>query len=360
MNIESPSRHRSCPSRSRGGGLVIASLSVAIVAAWGISSDSSSSFAAADGERILFVRGADRSGGFLEAGSDAQRTEHLGDIANLSTNGGNHGWGEFATALRSAGYGVDQIEEGAEQAGPTEGQPVDFAALDLDAYDLVVFGSNNAVYDAGQIDAVDNYVRGGGAALFISDANFGGSWPDAPNSDQQFLDRYGIVVHQDTGTYQVDDDEFVAPQHPVLTDVSSFDGEGVSPFEVGDVDGDLELTVLAAAEQSVRTNTGNDQGPTRSATPDDAALWVAEVGDGRLAGHFDRNTFFNTNGAGTDIGRFDNERLALNLVDWLTAADSSPPPSTVPPTTDPTASGERINDRATVADEAVRCSLGRC
>jgi hypothetical protein len=36
-----------------------------------------------------------------------------------------------------------------------------------------------------------------------------------------------------------------------------------------------------------------------------------------MVGHFDRNTFFNRNGAGTDITRFDNGRLAQNVIDWL-------------------------------------------
>ena len=40
---------------------------------------------------ILFVRGATRSGGFLEATSDAGRTEQLADINNTSTATGNHG-----------------------------------------------------------------------------------------------------------------------------------------------------------------------------------------------------------------------------------------------------------------------------
>ena len=41
---------------------------------------------------ILFIRGAERSGGFLEATNDTQRTEQLADINNASTAAGNHGW----------------------------------------------------------------------------------------------------------------------------------------------------------------------------------------------------------------------------------------------------------------------------
>ncbi len=299
---------------------------IALVAIAGVSSSAFISNAgaanAADAPSVLFVRGADRSGGFLEANNDAARTEQLADINNASTNGGNHGWATFAGVLRDVGFDVDQVTEGAEQGGPTNGLPVDFVELDLDRYDLIVFGSNNAVYTAAQVDAVDSYVRDGGAALFISDANFGGSWQDAPNSDQQFLDRYGVTVYQDTGTYGVDADEFITPGHPVLDGVSSFDGEGVSPFDVGNAT--VDVTVLAQAEGNVRLNPGDRQGPSRQADQDDAAAWVADVGAGRIAGHYDRNTFFNANGAGTNIGRFSNEQYAVNLFSWLTENSSQP------------------------------------
>jgi len=37
-------------------------------------------------------------------------------------------------------------------------------------------------------------IRNGGAALFISDANFGSDWRDAPTSAQMFLNRFGLTV----------------------------------------------------------------------------------------------------------------------------------------------------------------------
>ncbi|MEM9606229.1 MAG: hypothetical protein AAGA99_02335 [Actinomycetota bacterium] len=298
-----------------------------------------------DDPKVLFIRGADRSGGFLEAGNDEARTEQLADIDNESFDGGNHGWATFADVLRGEGFEVEQIAETAENAsGPSEGQPVDLTALTLTDYAVIVLGSNNATYTAAQVDALDAYVRAGGGVLFISDANFGGSWQDAPNSDQQFLDEYGIVVHQDTGTYSIDDSDFVTPGHPILDGITEIDGEGVSPFDLGGAT--IDVTTLLAAEGQVRLNPGDAQGSTRAATADDAALWVSEVGSGRLAGHYDRNTFFNPGGAGTDITRFDNLDYALSLFTWLAGdgftppVDPSPttpttmPPDTVPPTGD--------------------------
>ena len=127
---------------------------------------------------LLLVRGTDRSGGFLEAGDDAAGTERLADIANLSTTGGNHGRGQPANPLRDNGYAFEQITEAVElivgATGSTEGVAVSPETPDLSVYDGTVFGSNNAVYNEAQMDAADRFVRGGGGALCISDAHFGG------------------------------------------------------------------------------------------------------------------------------------------------------------------------------------------
>jgi hypothetical protein len=54
-----------------------------------------------------------------------------------------------------------------------------------------------------------------------------------------------------------------------------------------------------------------------TATADDASLAVVEHGRGRVACHFDRNTFFNENGAGTSLTRAGNRTYARNLFAWL-------------------------------------------
>ena len=273
-------------------------------------------------QNILFVRGADRSGGFLEGDNDFERTEHLADIFNEQTDN-NHGWGELRLALENAGFNPTQITETAENdSGPSEGIAIEFQDMDLSQYDVIVFGSNNAVYSDEAIDAVENFIRGGGGALFISDANFGGDWADAPNSDQQFLDRFDLVMNQDNDTYILrrSDGDFNAPDHPILAGVDAFDGEGVSPIVAMN-----ESDVLVGAQGQTRVNTppfdGNNQGQLRPVTALDGVLTVLEPGVGRLAGHFDRNTFFNDGGVGSDITRFDNETYAINLFTWLSDTD---------------------------------------
>lgn len=280
------------------------------------------------GPRLLFVRGADRSGGFLEAGNDSQRTEQLADLYNTSTSGGNHGWAELRETLETAGFQVDQITETAENtSGPSDGVHIDFEQLNIAEYDAIVFGSNNAVYDTAAVDAIEDYLRGGGSALFISDANFGGDWADASDSDQQFLDRFGLIMHQDQGTYSLfrSQGDFAIPDHPILTGVDRFDGEGVTPIELGTPTTGVDVDLIVGAKNSTRLNEppfgGNNQGPSRSSNPAiDGVLVAGAVDAGKIAGHFDRNTFFNLNGAGTDINRFDNKQYALNLFGWLVGA----------------------------------------
>jgi len=279
---------------------------------------------------ILFIRGGSGTGGFLEGGAD----EQLSDVFDLSTAGANHGWGELRLLLEADGYQVEQVTE-----GPVgDNTPVDLAALPLSRYDVVVFGSNNAEYDAEATQLLADWVCEGGAALFISDANWGTDWGDAPTSDQPFLDHFDLIMNQDRGTYVIDGatGDLDVPEHPVIAgpskltdadDVTAFDGEGVSPLTVIDNLPGVDPLILANAEGQMRLNDSPGIGSVTFAGPDDASLVVLEYGIGRVAGHFDRNTFFNKNGAGTSLHRYDNTQYARNLFAWLVAAGGSYGPS---------------------------------
>lgn len=282
----------------------------------------------ADSPQVLFIRGAERSGGFLEAQNDAQRTEQLADISNVSTDAGNHGWATFADTLREAGFEASQVSEPLEADAPAEGQTqgaaLPLTEMDLNVYDVIVFASNNARYSSDAVDAVEQYLRQGGGAIFISDANFGGDWNDASASDQPFLDRLGLQANQDRGTYVLrrDDGEFLQPNHPILENVSAFDGEGVTPATVREeLPEGVTLHILALAKENVH-RPGDDasrkrRGEMTPATERDAVLVAGTIGEGRFVYHFDRNTFFNKGGAGTDLTRFDNRQFALNLFNWV-------------------------------------------
>jgi F5/8 type C domain len=273
-------------------------------------------------ERVLFVRGGDGTGGFLEGGSDDQ----LSDIDNFNLAAGNHGWAELTALLRSEGYVITQIKEGAATSGAD--LPVDLVSLDLAPYKLIVFGSNNATYGAAAADKIEAFVRNGGGVLFISDANFGSNWGDAPSSDQPFMSRFGLIMNQDNGVYTLDRalGDYVVANHPILLGVNQFDGEGVSPITINGAANPAGVvrTVLAKAKNQVRLPNGVNLGATRASNASDGSLVIAEAGSGRVAGHFDRNTFFNRGGAGTDITRFDNRIYARNLFAWLAQRDRSP------------------------------------
>ena len=279
--------------------------------------------------RVLFIRGGSGTGGFLEGGAD----EQLSDIHDASTAPGNHGYAELAALLAAEGFVVEQVLEGPAPAG----LPVPLQTLDLSRYDVVVFGSNNASYPAGAVDWVVPYVCSGGSALFISDANWGSGWSDAPSSDQAFLDRFDLVMNQDSGVYVVSRSagDFVIGGvdqggHPILAgpdgvvgsadDVDDFDGEGVSPATLTHLFPGIEPVVLAKAKQNIHLNDSAGSGSFKAPGVDDGSLVALEYGAGRVACFFDRNTFFNLNGAGTSLHRFDNAQLARNLFTWLADA----------------------------------------
>lgn len=281
-------------------------------------------------QKILFIRGGSGTGGFLEGGSD----EQLGDITNFSTANFNHGWGQFSTALQAVGFTPEQLIEGPA----ANNTPVNLAGMDLSQYRAIVFGSNNAAYSAAHVDALEDFVRQtGGGALFISDANFGRDWRDAADSDQAFLTRFGLVMNQDNGVYAIDRSagDFVQPNHPIFEGVNSFDGEGVSPIVIsGAAPPGVTRTRLAVAKAITRNNDGTNpanlfQGTLRAVDGGDGSLVIATAGGGRVAGHFDRNTFFNTNGAGTSIVRLDNRVYAQNLLRWLAYGDPEANPPTL-------------------------------
>jgi len=280
------------------------------------------------GRSVLFIRGADGSGGATEGGTFQQRTEQLSDVTNLSTAVGNHGYGFLKILLENDGFQVSQIIESAA--------PLTLRLLT--PHRIVVFGSNNRTYTAAEVQAFHDYMDAGGAALFISDANWGPTWGGAPSSDNQFLARYGVQVYQDSGQIplmnRTDPGRYLVPSHPVLSgpdgaggaqDVNQYNGEGVNLFQITTgANGYQAFPVVSATGLWKRLNTQNNSaGALQLASAGDAALIVVEKGDTRLVGHFDRNTFFNPNGAGTDLAKLDNAVLALDIFRFLASVPAT-------------------------------------
>lgn len=272
--------------------------------------------------RILFVRGGSGTVG----GSDAE----LCDLFDFSTTPGNAGFGELGALLVGDGFMVEQASEG-PVSSPA---PVDLASLPLAQYSVIVFGSNNAVYPASAALLVRDYVAAGGSVLFMSDAIWGASFGQAPSSDQTFLDLFDLVMNQDYGSYALSRaaGDFVINgvdmgMHPILVgpdgalgtadDVNEFDGAGVSPATVTHLLPNVNPVVLARAKGRIQVNDSPGMGSLRASTQDDGSLVVAELGAGRIACVFDRNTFFNANGGGSSLYNLDNRQYAHNLFAWL-------------------------------------------
>jgi F5/8 type C domain len=134
-------------------------------------------------------------------------------------------------------------------------------------------------------------------------------------------------MNQDNDTYTLDRAlrDYVVASHPILLGVNKFDGEGVSPITVNGAanPAGVARTLLEKANGQVRVPNGANQGETRASTASDGSFVIAEARSGRVAGHFDRNTFFNRGGAGTDIMQFDSRIYPRNLFAWVTQCDHS-------------------------------------
>lgn len=272
--------------------------------------------------KILNIRGGAGTGGFTEGGYDNELCS-FGDNAYYN---GNHGWSQFGDTLRAHGFEITEVQEGPNKKNCDASlnlpcsDPVNFDSIGLDKFDVVIMGSNNSRYSPTAVGTLLKYVDKGGGVVFISDANFGRNWGDAANSDQSFLDSIGWIMNQDHGQYAAVRSEgtFLVPDHPILKNVNSFDGEGESPITVAKTSyNGFTSTILVRANKDVQRNTSFNAGPVDSARANDADLCIATRKQGRIVGYFDRNTFFNKLGGGTDITQRDNGILAVNLMKWV-------------------------------------------
>ena len=279
---------------------------------------------------VLNIRGGENTGGL--ASGDNNELSSFSDYSNADQN---RGWGEFADLLEATGFDPQEIREGELEPGcevhisiPCS-DPIDFAGMDLTKYSVIIMGSNNSRYDENAVDAVMQYIEQGGGILFISDGNFGRDYRAAPWSDQPFLDRFGLIMNQDNGHYSIQRSrgDFLIPDHPLLTGVDEFNGEGVNPISFDkEIDG-IKIEMISKAKDQVRRNVNNDgtpvggnnlgRGPLTNANANDASLISAEYGQGRAVFIYDRNCFFNAGARTSSMAQVDNKQLALNIMEWI-------------------------------------------
>jgi len=255
--------------------------------------------------RVLFLYGS------VPPGTDPSEMIHI-------DNAGHNGYAQLAEALEwEQGHNLTELADTDPAVNP-------LTAASLHGYDLLVLGSNNRRFSQAEASAVGDFVRRGAAVLALSDSRFGLS-PDREHnvlgagelSDNDILAQFGMYIEHDN--YQVvvaDSSRFLDPSHPILAGINSFKGEGVSLIRI---DGP-PATILVRGDGLLLTDGHTITGKNYAITA------AAQVGAGRVAVTFDRNTFFNAGvgSDGTDLRELDNRAYALNLFDWLTRRGGVP------------------------------------
>jgi hypothetical protein len=247
--------------------------------------------------RVLFIYGSVPPG------------THESEMISVN-NTGRNGYAQLADYLLSEqGHIIEQMHDLDPAVNPLREDH-------LKQYDLVVFGSNNRRYAAREAGALNAYVEWGGSVLALSDSRFGLSPNRKTNepgagelSDNDLIGQYGMRIEHDNYTVvTAGASRFVTPTHPFIAGITSFKGEGVS----------LIKRLGPPAQILVR---GDGLPLTNGQLTDKtyAITMFAEVGRGRVAAVFDRNTWFNAGvgSDGTDISELDNRRYAYTVFDWL-------------------------------------------
>jgi len=190
----------------------------------------------------------------------------------------------------------------------------------LASYTAVVLGSNARVLGADEVKALTNYYNAGGSILIYADFQFG---PTNWASDNRFLNPFGIEVLPDNFQPTVEISAIAGErisESPILSGVTSIQGEGISQFIVR-ADSLLDNKILLACTPSDRPGCILPEGDRAKVKPGDVVACVftrENAQGGRLAGVCDRNPFHNGPGPGTDLDQASNRVFARNLFGWLT------------------------------------------
>ncbi|WP_066401753.1 malectin domain-containing carbohydrate-binding protein [Flavisolibacter tropicus] len=229
--------------------------------------------------------------------------------------------------------GMSQFKQALIDVGfnPTEALDANITlnAATLNQYKILILGSNNRRFTAAESAAVATWVNAGGGLVAWSDAAFGWSngqlnSSEGSLSDNDITQQFGLQFLHDNGQQS-----FTYNQWAIDHYINKFNknagvtikAEGVSPIRTSG-----SATIVGGLPAGMSLNSMD--GPVTAA---DAALAVAKIGQGRVAGFFDRNAFWN-GGAGTNINEVDNKVFAQRLFLWVSGVDNdptTPPPSNV-------------------------------
>jgi hypothetical protein len=182
----------------------------------------------------------------------------------------------------------------------------------LSTYGVVVLGSNHKTFTNYEVNVLENYVRAGGGLVAYSDSMFG---PGSVPSDNQVLTRFGLLTTSDNFGGPVFATSF-AP-HPISAGLTlGVGGEGVSIFEIVGNATDTFANVTDCVTNGGACLPYPPVAPSGSANPVYSACVAVDAGMGRVVGTFDRNTFFNYPGFGSNLLEVSNLSYAINIFLW--------------------------------------------
>ncbi|NJL13021.1 MAG: DUF5060 domain-containing protein [Microscillaceae bacterium] len=280
--------------------------------------------------RVLYIYGEVDANGYLP--SDPSFNGTLYQPMRLQDSG-NRGLSMFRMAIEELGFEIEERYD----------QDITLTESFLSNYEVVILGSNQKIWAASEVAALNAWVRAGGGLIGYSDSAFGGAWNNPPpaglsnqqgrDSDNQLMAQFGMFFFTDQGGAGGDNlvnnwtmDHFLNTKNNIPQSLR-FRGEGVSPIRIQA--NWPEKQACDTVYQIAPHQNGGAGGPVSINDPDlgngiqnyaiDCALAAAEIGTGRVIGTFDRNNFWN-NGEGTDIEEEDNRLFAQKLVQWAARA----------------------------------------
>lgn len=270
-------------------------------------------FAATPPLRILYLYGDVSADGRVPSG-DAEPFHQM-----RLADPGERGLSQFRVALENLGLMLEERYDA----------EIRLTAEFLAGYQGLILGSNQRRFSKDEATAVRAWVERGGGLIAWSDSAFGGHFAKVGldntlgrDSNNDLTKQFGMYFLTDNGGGNYRIQKYTRPHYLNAGKPDGgirYRGEGVSPIRVtapaemlaplqdGGLGGGLKVNAIDA--------------PFNPAT--DAALAIAQVGQGRVVGTFDRNTFWNA-GEGTRLAHDDNREFAQRLVLWAINREDIP------------------------------------
>ncbi len=281
---------------------------LSVFAAWGLALSTATA-----GIPALYVHGDVSEDGDVPSGS--KPAFHQMRLADA----GNRGLSQFREAAMEVGIIFEEAHDAA----------ITLSSELLGRFRVLVLGSNQRRFSAEEAEAVRAWVEAGGGLIAWSDSAFGGHYELVGmgntlglTSDNDVTQQFGMEFLRDNGAGVFTVRKFTEPHYLNRQRADggiAFRGEGVSPVRV--TAPARLLAPLQAGESNGTLRLNSEDGELR---PDqDAALAIAEIGQGRVLGVFDRNTFWNA-GEGTRLAEVDNREFAQRILLWVAGDERDP------------------------------------